>query len=440
MLNRLKPFYTCAINAELRPIHLLPDSDRCPAGTWEDHIIQTPEEVLTFLEKGDNMGILLAGKGGGHPNPLGIWALMLHSESALDQVADTPFIIRFVQGSSHERILLGRLPDPSLKRRSRTVSGNYTVKLTGILPAPGSMMPNGETVTVEVRHAKTGQWVPWDGAPIAWESLPVIDPAPYMPSTVVLIPLDKHRAIEAADRVPGEWIFWKEEVPPSWNRQAFTTAKGTISSRRIRGEAFIRNRMQNGIVSRSGEEGRKTLLTIAVHLVKYLCLPDETVLELLSEPVHGKEHAWNDHCIDGRTETAMPWTLEELRFAILAAHEYVPQFGVIEHHRFRTLREGIERLKSFRTLLSKLPVPEKQSPSMKAQDLYDTFLEMYNVDRKDISYRRFSMAIQSGILMGLLKIKNIRRTKKKLRYYQGVSPQMIDFALEVTSERMGLVA
>jgi len=433
MLQNLEPFYTGVINANLRPIHLLPDSVRCPAGTWEDHIIHTPEEVLKFLEKEDNVGILLAGKGGSHPNPLGLWALMLHSESARDQIPDIPFTLRFVQGSAQECILLGRLPEPPLRRRSRTVGGTYTVKLTGILPAPGSRMPNGETVSVQVRHPESGQWVPWDGSPIAWETLPIIDPAPYMPSTVVLIPLDKDRAVEAVDRVPVEWIFWHEDVPPSWNRQGFTTAKGNISSRRIRGEAFIRNRIQNGIVSRAGEEGRKTLLTVAVHLVKYLCLPDETVLKLLANPVHGKEHAWNDLCVDARTDASMPWTTEELRSAILAAHEYIPQFGVIEYHRFRSLREGVERLKSFRTLLGKLPAPEGQSPSMKAQDLYETFLEMYNVERKDISYRRFSMAIQTGIQMGLLKIKNIRRTKKKLRYYQGVSPAMIDWALELPS-------
>ena len=55
---------------------------------------------------------------------------------------------------------------------------------------------------------------------------------------------------------------------------------------------------------------------------------------------------------------------------------------------------------------------------------------MYSVDPEDITYRRFNLSIQSGIKTGYLHLVNIRRTKKKLRYYRGVSPEVIDFALE----------
>ena len=434
MTVRMTTFYAGAIDAGLRPIHLLPSSDRCSAGTWEDHIVSTSEQAVELLEDGQNMGFLLAGKDGCHPNPIGVWALVINSRQALERYGEDPFTVMLAWGHSDKRILLGCLPDASVPRKGRAVKNSHEVKLGGILPTLGSVHPEGGVIEAYVRDPVSRRWLPWMGLPIDWESIAVVDPSPYAPSTVLLIPLDEHRARQAVTRVPSEWVFWHEDVPADWNRQHYTSAKGNQSSRKIRAEGFVRNRIRSRIVSRSGDGGRKTLLTMAIHLVKYMCLPDETVLSLLLEPVHGMGVAWNDLCVDARTNQPMPWSVEELQAAIAAAQEYLPPYGVEEFKRFRTLREGIERLQAFRKLLSVLPAPSDGSPSMKAQDLYETFLEMCNLDKRDITYRRFSMVIQSGIETGYLKLKNIRRTKKKLRYYQGVSPVLIDFALEQSAE------
>lgn len=85
-------------------------------------------------------------------------------------------------------------------------------------------------------------------------------------------------------------------------------------------------------------------------------------------------------------------------------------------------------------LLHGLPKPCNDSPAMKAQDLYETFLELFSVDRGDIKYRRFALAIQSGIATGYLHLRNIRRTRKKQRFYQGVSPELIEIAIEAPEE------
>lgn len=172
------------------------------------------------------------------------------------------------------------------------------------------------------------------------------------------------------------------------------------------------------------------MLTIAVHLVQYLRLPDETVLTMLAEPVYGAEVAWNDRCLDPKTGSPAPWDLEDLRTAIAAAHEYIPAYGVLEYQRFKALREGMERLQAFRKILHRLPEPTEDASSMKASDLYEVFLELFSVDRKDITYRRFTLAIQTGIKVGFLKLRTKLRTKKKLTYYQGVSREILDSALD----------
>lgn len=433
-------FYESAIAAGFRLIHLLPGSTRCPAGTWEDHVLATPEEAVALLEDGENVGVLLAGKNGIHPNPLGLWALRIQSEQALDQFKDAPFTLKLSWGDPHKCLLLARLPNPDTPRKGRVVKDQHEAKLAGILPAPGSIHPEGGVVEVSIRAAGSQDWQPWTGTLIAWEALPVVDPTTFMPSTVVLLPLDEHRAAQAATRVPPEWIFFDMNIPPDWNRQGCTSARGNQGRRKIRAEGFIRNRIRHGVVSRAGDGGRRTLLSIAIHLVRYLCLPDEVVLELLTKPVHGTAVAWNDLCVDAETHCRMPWTMEELKAAIAAAHEYLPPFGVAEYLRFQSVMEGIERLKAFLKLLSLLPPPQRDAPSTKAQDLYTTFLEMYSVDKKDVSYRRFSLAIQSGIATGYLPLRGIRRTKKKLRYYQGVSAELIDFALEEAALRLDQVA
>ena len=327
MNERELSFYANAMRAGLRPIILLAGTDRCPAGTWEDHILATSEEVITHMEDEENIGFLLAGKGGAFPNPLGIWALIINSEKALARYGDDAFTVMLGWGDPHKRILLGRLPDPSAPRKSRVVRNSHEVKLGGIVPTLGSMHPEGGRVEVYVRDPGSHRWMPWMGYPIDWESLPIVDPAHYIPSTVLLIPLDEFRARQASARVPSEWIFWHKDVPPEWNRQTYSTAKGPISSRKIRADGFIRNRIRYGIVSRSGEGGRETLLTMVVHLVKYLCLPDETILSLLVEPVHGMGVSWNDKCVDAMTKEPHPWGVEELKTAIAAAHEYIPVYG-----------------------------------------------------------------------------------------------------------------
>ncbi|HPT72998.1 MAG TPA: hypothetical protein PLE74_12050 [Candidatus Cloacimonadota bacterium] len=429
----LQAFYVGAQQAGLRFIRLLPESLKCPAGTWEDHVISSAEVANDILKKGENVGFLLTGKRGGSPNPLGLWGLEINSQEALTRYADAPFTMMVSAGDPCHRVFLGRLPDPTARRKSRKLAGSHGVVQTGILPGPGSVHPDGSLYTLQIRNPESGTWQPWDGEPIDWSGIPVVDPEPYTPSTMILIPLDEQRAREAALRVPPEWIFWSPEVPLEWNNQAYTSAKGDLGSRKIRADGYIRNRIRYGMVSRSGEEGRKTLLVIAVHLVKYLSIPDEVVQTLLTAPVHGMSKAWNDCCIDADTKKPYPWSAEEITSAIAVAHHYIPTYGVYESQKRLKLIGLMDRMKAFLQLLSLLPEPTDESPSMQTQELYELFLDMYSVDGKEFSNRRFTMALQAAISTGFLKLKNIRRTKKKLRYYQGVSLDDIDHALELSS-------
>lgn len=437
MESNIQRFFTEAMDAGLRPIHLLSGSDTCPAGTWEEHVLLSPDTVCDRLTSGGNIGFLLTGKSGSHPNPLGIWGLVIESKRALDRLDTSPFGLMFAWGDPERCIMVGRLPDASGARKSRVVRGSHVVKLTGILLAPGCFI-EGNPIRAYVRDEKGHDWVPWMGNPIAWRELPMVDPISFTPSTTLLIPLDEPRAEEASMRVSPEWIFWDPAVPLDWNRQGHSSAKGTLSSRKIRGDGYIRSRIKSRIVSRAEDGGRKTLLAIAVHLVKYLCLPDELAFQLLAEPVHGAAASWNSCCI-GFDGAPLPWVESELRAAIAAAHEYISPFGVWEHRRFQALREGKDRLRAFMKLLHGLPKPHDDSPAMKAQDLYETFLELFSVDREDIKFRRFCLAIQSGIATEYLSIRNIRRTRKKLRYYQGVNSELIELALEAPHDETELL-
>jgi hypothetical protein len=234
--------------------------------------------------------------------------------------------------------------------------------------------------------------------------------------------------------IPKEWLFQETSTPAEWQDRQWIPAKGELSTRQIRADFYIRNRIQYGIVSRSGDGGRATLLTTVIHLVQYLQLPDWMVVEKLMKPVHNAKHAWNDMCTDAETGEPCPWTEQEVVSAVTAAHAYVPYFGILEYERLRKRKEVEERLDAFWDLLGHLPAPDDDSPSMSAADLHKTFLELFSVDPLECSDRLFSLRYQAALRADRFHFKNIRGSgKKKLRHYQGVSPALIDFALELAS-------
>lgn len=433
----LTSFYAGAIEEGLRFIKLLPHSKCCGWGSWEGNVLQSAESIEAALKKGDNIGFLLVGKGGLSPNPLGIWGLDIDSKAAADRYSDAQFTLMVSRGHEYKRHYLARLPDPSAPRKSRNVRKSHDVKLTGVLVAPGSRHAEGGTYTLFVRNPETRVWMPWDGTPIDWAAIPVVDPAPFIPTTTVLIPLQSELLASGKGCPQPEWVFKETQVPAEWASRPFTVARGAQYDREIRADGYIRSRIKAGIVSKAGEGGRATLLTLAIHLVRYLRLPDDIALAKLACPVHGADVAWNDLCIDGDSKKPYPWTLEEILSAISAAHSYVPYFGVIEHIRFQDLLTGDQRLDHFLGLLAHLDTPTDGSPSMSAKDLYRLFVEMYNINDQVYRYRRFTWRFQKALRAKTLRLENARGSgRKRLRHYRGVSAELVDFALELSSFQM----
>jgi len=72
---------------------------------------------------------------------------------------------------------------------------------------------------------------------------------------------------------------------------------------------------------------------------------------------------------------------------------------------------------------------------MSAQDVYQTFIELYSVDPSGCTFRRFACAMQKAMRAGIVRLVNARGGgRKKLRYYSGISLDLLDLALEFRSE------
>ena len=407
-------FYVFTIDAGLRLIHLRNNS-ACPIGkTWEGSILESADDVQDALNIEDNVGILLQGKDGYLPNLLGVWCLEIDSKAAGEKFSDTPFNLMFSDGDTVRKVLVARLPDNLLRRRSRTVKRSHTVRMTGIIMGPGSHQGAGGVIKAHVRDRLSGQWTPWDGERSCWASLSVVDPTPYLPLEPVLIPLPEANAREALGRGVGEeWIF-RDGLPiGGWLDTPYKTAPGDYQTRLIRGRGYVRSRIRCGIVSRSGEGGRYTLLVIANHLLKYLRLSPSDVLDLLNKQLYMEIYPWNVKCCDGATGLTYPWTDKELVEAITAANEYVPYQGVVDHELDIRLKDAKARLQEFMRILSYLPEPDLEAPSMSSAALYNAFLELFSLSVEDCSQRRFSLAFQDARRCGFLKLKGYQAYEKE---------------------------
>jgi len=149
-------WYGPAIQAGLRPIRLIAGTKRCPSGTWEDHILCSVDAVRDAFQQGFNVGFLLQGKEGIHPNPLGLWVNDIDSQAALTRFGDIPFDVMVSREHPAKRHLYARLPDPSLPRNSRLVRNSHDIKLTGIVVGPGSRHKDGDTYNAFQRSPVTG--------------------------------------------------------------------------------------------------------------------------------------------------------------------------------------------------------------------------------------------------------------------------------------------
>ncbi|BDU68261.1 hypothetical protein GETHOR_03620 [Geothrix oryzae] len=430
-------WYGTAIQAGIRPLRLISGTKRCPSGTWEDHILRSPEDVRVAFDQGFNVGFLLQGKGGIFPNSPGVWVNDIDSQAAYDRFGDAAFNLMVARDHPAKRHLYARLPDPSRPRASRLIRQSHDVKLTGIVVGPGSRYEDGSLYEAFQRSPVSGLWEPWDGSPVDWSALSVVDHSPYLPPPR-LIPLSKLQAQALMKFIDTEWVIQDESHDANEVTPAFTTAKGELQDRIYRGEAYIRNRITLGIVSKSGNGGRATLLVIVTHLLRYLCLPPGKVLELLALPVHLQMRSWNAHCIDARTKQPYPWSREELISAIKAAQFYSPAYGVQEYQRLAKIAAANDRMIDLWTLINSIPPQPEPIPAMSAEALYKVFMELYSVEPEGCSYRRFTLAIQKARRAGLVRIGNARGGgRRKLRYYQGVTPDLLELALELRGDEQG---
>lgn len=293
---------------------------------------------------------------------------------------------------------------------------------------PGSIHPDGSLY--ELYLWRGGQWELWDGRePLDLQHrLPVVDPEPYRPMR--------------------QGIHLNQESSAADNRP-FLTHPGTLADREYAARNYVRAMIRLGIVSRSGKGGRSTLAKITSHLMAYLCLPLETALRYLTEPLHEQgwnrktnlvetlrgvgapdldrssriwnKKSWNGCCVDGATGAPYPWTHEELVEALEWGAQSVPAYGVVLWEKAVKKEHAKACLRHFIAFLRRLvrhPLPDT---AVAAEGLYRAFLRLYGLTEAACSKHRFCVAMSTAIRLEVVAFKKFQRTAAHTTHYKGVS-------------------
>lgn len=407
-------YYESMAKLGVRLIALAPFDKRVPKGlTWEQSVLSSPAQVIPTLVSGRNVGLLLVGKYGRHPNTPGLFVLDKDSDRALTTCNMAPFSVQVSRGHPEKAHFLARMEDLSFPRHSRHISGSHDVKVTGIVVGPGSRHKDGGIYRVFRRVDDSAEWSPWLEPIIDMGHLPALDPADYMLATQAPIARGQHALAAMAPE-------WREVVGEAdeWANLPYSTDPRPIEDRLYRARGYLKNRMRAGYVSRSGKGGRTTLLVVTTHLRKYLRLPGRTCLLLLQEPLeHG--HSWNGRCCHADTGRPFPWSVVELASAISASEHLIPGYGVVEALRGKARLRAAECFDDYLMRINWHCEPARGFHThVSSNDLYQAFLSAYRIDDQALSLTNFQRRMAFAARTG--KVRLIHREFDKHMMYRGL--------------------
>lgn len=416
------------------PILPLDPATKRPAfGRVTHSIISTPDEACDLLRKGFNLGMVCYLKALPGSNPHGIEVLDIDSpDHGLDL---TPFngLMTRRRGETVRSHYWFRRPTPHLPRKGARKGSKHAPEgaydlMPWMVVLPGSVHPNGSLYELYVM--RDGLWVLWDGLePLdLLNRLPLVDPEGYRP-------------VRQATQF--------DLGPVSTGKRPFLTHPGTMADREYAARNYVRAMIRQGVVSRSGRGGRSTLAKIASHLMAYLCLPQETALRYLTEPLHEQgwnkktnlveslrgvgvpdlnrssriwnTKSWNGCCVDDASGAPYPWTSEELIEALEWGARSVPAYGVILWEKAVRKEHAKACLRHFIGFLRRLvrhPLPDT---AVAAEGLYRAFLGLYGMAEVDCSKHRFCVAMSTAIKLEALPFKKFQRTAAHTIHYRGLS-------------------
>lgn len=241
-------------------------------------------EANDWLANGFNVGFILK-------HGCGFWVLDLDGDGPwpehIHQVIETlhPPTVHTPSGGMH---LYFRLPPdlvgtPNLKAHVchpiiDGVKQTLDIKLGGrgtLVVAPGSR-----------RHGKTYE------SSGAWQAPPVLDPRTLFPSLQLL-----------------------------HDSSNFLTDDRPLEDRIYRARAYLRSKAPVSVYKKGGA---KTLMSVVTHLTRFLRLPDDVALDLLTSPPGA---SWNDRCMNSITGAPYPWSLDELQNALVRSSTLVSGYG-----------------------------------------------------------------------------------------------------------------
>lgn len=381
------------------------------------------DEIIQALRDGFNLGMVSHTEKLSGANPHGVETLDLDAaDHGLDLTPFNGFMVRR-EGELIRQHLYFRHPYPSLPRTGNQVRGKYDLMMWNVV-LPGSIHRSGTMyeLYVQVNH----EWKVWSGEPLTLDLLPVIDPDQFRP----VKPAKPSVLVSATASSSGTGVSAQSPYIGGLNSPAYLTAKGTLRDREIQGRAYVRGRIRNGFVSKSGKGGRATLFATVNHLTAYLQLPLETALNFLTTPLSKKkgDKSWNAHCIDAASGKPYPWTNAEIQDALEDAARFVPPFGVLRWEEAQVRRAVMEKLKDFIWLLSTFPEPEPGAASMRTGDLAAAFRDLYDLPDGACGVGKMGQALRSAIKGGVISLVPKVRTRAKLVHYLGVDPDSLGWA------------
>lgn len=398
-LEMIRAFYSAMHATGVRFLRLMPYEKTVEKGTtWEQNILKDPSEVVEAFMAGWNVGLLLVGKDGAHPNPLGLCIIDKDSDRALEHCDLSPFWLSISRGHPEKAHFVGRMEDLAAPRRSRHVRGSHDVKLTGIVVGPGSRHRDGGIYRILTRTDATTPWMPWEPGCLNLQDLPAIRPGDYaaMASHPIL------RATRPPRPLLDHWDVVAES--DDWSGLNYLTDQRPPRDRWHRGLGYIENRIRNGIISRSGAGGRATLLVILTHLRQYLRLPNSLCLSLLLLPGPGGR-SWNGQCLDARTKSPYPWSREEIESALEATEHFVPYYGVLEYERREVGRHLDGCLEDFLQRLACATQGRGFHQTVSLQEIYQGFLNAYGLPNTDQGFDHIGKWLRMHVENGLIKLK-----------------------------------
>ena len=414
-LQFIENFYGPLMGAGIRTIGLAPGEKQVPRGTiWEQNVLDNVSQVKSTLQSGGNVGLLLQGKRGIHPNPPGLVIIDQDSERALAHCDFDPFMIMVSRGVPNRAHYYGLMANPTMPRRSRHVQNSHDVKLTGLVVGPLSVHRDGSVYEAFHRSGPGQAWVPWSGQKLVVGTLPKIDPFHYMA-------LANNPNLKPRDSLTGMPLAVRATIgaPDGRMTASFITCSRPLNERKFRAIGYLRNRIEAGDVSRSGMGGRATLQFIAVHLLVYLNLPKGFCLAALNKRVY-KGKSWNGWCIDAATGRAFPWSDAELNAALDEAASKVPNFGVLEWERLQLRTEGQRCFEDFLKRINWHAAGVGFHQDVAPEALYGAFLTAYDLPEEALKYVPFTRHMAAAIECGRVRLKRIRLMHPKRLVYRGL--------------------